>query len=147
MVWQAMAAGLAAGYLKNKLIDEPKEQQNRLLQAEIMRYSPWTGMRPDSIAPDTPAASSMLEGAATGLSYGMGERDKANARADKLAEMALANPGSVQAAQPAQAAAAPMPLTKEQAYMQRQPNMSQMAEPNMSRMPNGLHWLDMPYGR
>jgi hypothetical protein len=59
-------AGAGLGFLKNKLIDKPAEQRSRKMNAEIMRYSPWTGMQGPGVKEAGSVFGSMLQGGALG---------------------------------------------------------------------------------
>lgn len=67
-----LAGGAALGFLKNKLVDKPAEGRSRKMNAEIMRYSPWTGMQAPGVKEAGSAFGSMLQGAALGASAAPG---------------------------------------------------------------------------
>ena len=64
-----MALGAGAGYLKNQLVDKPNEERERQLQAEIARWSPWTGISPTPVRRSNVGAD-MMQGGFTGLMMG-----------------------------------------------------------------------------
>lgn len=67
-LWALMAI---AGAAKSEVIDKPKEQRDRKLAAETIRWSPWTGMHPGPIQQADPAGSAVnwgLMGAQLGQS-------------------------------------------------------------------------------
>lgn len=63
-----LAGGMIA---KNQLVDKPKEERERKLQAITAQYSPWTGMTPQAVK-ETSALDAGLQGAATGLTMQQG---------------------------------------------------------------------------
>lgn len=58
-----LAGGMIA---KNQLIDKPKEERERKLQAITAQYSPWTGMTPQAVK-ETSAMEAGLQGAGAGI--------------------------------------------------------------------------------
>jgi hypothetical protein len=60
--------GLGAGLGKSMLIDQPREERQRQLEATKALYSPWTGMQPGQIQEADPFGSAM-QGAMAGLMY------------------------------------------------------------------------------
>lgn len=73
-----MAAIVAA---KSELIDRPKEQRQRKMEAAKARWSPWTGIAPDAIKEADPFGSA-LQGGLTGAMVGQ----MSGAQAKDLAE-------------------------------------------------------------
>lgn len=74
----AMAAGAGLGAAKYYLNDKDQEKRDRQQQAEIARYSPWTGMKPESVQ-----SASLFNDALQGGTMGMGmgqSMDAANAQ-------------------------------------------------------------------
>lgn len=64
-------AGMALGALEN---NEEQKQHSRMqrAQAEMTRYSPWTGMQGQILTPPKSIFGSMLQGGATGAMIGQG---------------------------------------------------------------------------
>lgn len=60
--------GLGAGLGKSMLIDQPREERQRQLEATKALYSPWTGMQPGQVQEADPFGSAM-QGAMAGLMY------------------------------------------------------------------------------
>lgn len=58
-----LAGGMIA---KQQLIDKPKEERQRKLQAITAQYSPWTGMTPQAVQESSPFEAG-LQGASMGL--------------------------------------------------------------------------------
>lgn len=83
-MWPLIAGMAAGGLLKSELIDRPREDRQRQMQAEIARYSPWSGMQanPGAISEADPFGSA-LQGGMTGAAFGQ-NMDSA-AAADKTA--------------------------------------------------------------
>lgn len=71
------AIGAGVGLAKGELIDRPKEARQRRTQAEIARYSPWSGLKPTVVQEADPFANALnygLTGAMMGQANpGMGE--------------------------------------------------------------------------
>lgn len=67
--WIPLAIGAGAGLLKNELVDKPQHKRMQRAQAEMTRYSPWTGMQGKILTPPS-AFGSMLQGATTGAMFG-----------------------------------------------------------------------------
>ena len=65
------ALGGAMGLAKNKA-DQQREAQQRQEAAEIMRWSPWTGMQPGPVQQAGDPMSSALQGAMGGALMGQG---------------------------------------------------------------------------
>jgi hypothetical protein len=65
-----MALGAAAGAGKHFLVDKPNQKKSAELSAEIMRYSPWTGMQAPGIKYAPGLFSSALQGGAMGAMAG-----------------------------------------------------------------------------
>ena len=73
-----IVGGAAAGLLKSELVDKQKDARNRRMQAEIARYSPWSGMQADvsGLNKADPLGTAMqggMAGAMLGQSMGGGE--------------------------------------------------------------------------
>lgn len=60
--------GMGAGLGKSMLIDQPREQRQRQLEATKALYSPWTGIQPGQVNEADPFGSAM-QGAMAGLMY------------------------------------------------------------------------------
>lgn len=75
----AMAIGAGVGVLKSALVDAPEEAKQRQLQAQIEKYSPWTGQKgnPQAIKIADPFGSA-LQGAS---SLGAQQQNLANSKA------------------------------------------------------------------
>lgn len=67
--WIPLAIGAAAGLAKHQLVDKPQYQRQQRAQAELTKYSPWTGMQGKMLTPPS-AFGSMLQGATTGAMFG-----------------------------------------------------------------------------
>jgi hypothetical protein len=81
----------ATGLAKSELIDRPKEERQRKVAAETLRWSPWTGITPAGIKEADPFGSA-LQGAAVGAMVGQagGEAGAADATKSKdVAELSL----------------------------------------------------------
>jgi hypothetical protein len=65
-----MLVGAAAGAAKHFLVDKPEQEKSAQLQADIMRYSPWTGLQGPGIHYAPGLFSSALQGGAMGASIG-----------------------------------------------------------------------------
>lgn len=67
------ALGAAKGYG-----DKQEEKNDKLAAAEMQRWSPWTGMRPDPIQRTPGVLGSALQGGVTGamLGQGMDQQDQ-----------------------------------------------------------------------
>ena len=61
--------GAGVGLAKSEFIDRPKEERQRKMAAEIMRWSPWTGMQPGQIKEADPFGAALSTGL-TGASLG-----------------------------------------------------------------------------
>lgn len=70
-MWGALAAGAGLGVAKHYLADKPAAERNRATQAEVARYSPWTGMKPTPVE-DPSLFNSALQGGTMGASLGQG---------------------------------------------------------------------------
>lgn len=85
-----------AGLLKSELIDRPREESQRKLAAETIRWSPWTGIAPGAIQSADPFGAA-LQGATTGAVLGQnlnltGGKDAAT---KDLAEAAMIQPETI----------------------------------------------------
>lgn len=67
--WLPLALGAGAGLLKNELVDKPQNEALQAAEAEKTKWSPWTGMKGQTLKPPS-AFGSMLQGAATGAMIG-----------------------------------------------------------------------------
>jgi hypothetical protein len=69
----------AAGLAKSEFVDKPNEMRERKRQAEVMRYSPWTGMSPQAVQSADPFAAALQGGMAGGMmGQGMQSADAQN---------------------------------------------------------------------
>lgn len=68
-IWIPLAIGAGLGALKHYAVDKPQHKRQQLAQAEMTKYSPWTGMKGKILTPPS-AFGSMLQGAATGAMFG-----------------------------------------------------------------------------
>lgn len=94
----ALLAG--AGVAKSELVDRPREERQRKLAAETLRWSPWTGMTPGAIQEADPFGSAIQGGLAGAmLSQNQQKLDAGTAGADP--ELSLAG-GAGTTAQPQQ---------------------------------------------
>jgi hypothetical protein len=81
MFWVPMAVMAAAGAAKHYLSDKPIADQQKRIEAIKARYSPWTGIKPQTVA--TPnAAGNIIQFGATGLN--MGYNMEAQEQSNKL---------------------------------------------------------------
>lgn len=64
-----LGGGVAAGLLKNYLVDAPAAERDRKLQSQIARYSPWTGLAPTKVNEANPFNSALQFGS-TGAALG-----------------------------------------------------------------------------
>ena len=62
--WAMMGAGALMGALQTKQQHEEAKRQAKL-QAEVARYSPWTGMKPQMVSGPN-AMGNLMQGALTG---------------------------------------------------------------------------------
>lgn len=65
--WIPLAMG-GAGLAKSFLVDKPAAERQAKIRAAQMRYSPWTGMKPEAQTAKFDPLGSMLGGALTGAS-------------------------------------------------------------------------------
>lgn len=108
--------GAALGLAKSEFVDRPQAEKQRKLQAEVMRYSPWTHMTPDmNIKEADPFGSALQGGMAGGM---MGQNMQSAASADK-ANNALANYYASQGPQPQAMGANPWFSMAQPNYVQR----------------------------
>lgn len=70
LTWAALLGG--ANVLKTAVFDAPEAEKQRKLNAEIIRYSPWTGMQagPNPQSPNYLGAA--LSGGLAGAQFGQG---------------------------------------------------------------------------
>ena len=112
--------GAGVGLAKSELIDRPKEARQRKVNAEIMRWSPWTGMQGEAVNPADPFGSSLTYGL-TG--YSLGQNAQAAAKSKDAAEAA-----KLSQAQSLQGGQSTAPLTGQQflAQQEQMPQQSMM---------------------
>lgn len=82
------AIGAGVGLAKSELIDRPREQRQRKSAAEIMRWSPWTGLSAGSIKEADPFGAALQGGLAGGM---IGQMGGTGAEAKDAAEAASAS--------------------------------------------------------
>lgn len=70
-VTMGLLAGAGVGLLKGGVLDKNKEKRQRKQEAEIARYSPWTGMQAQRVQEADPLGSAM-QGAMGGAMLGQG---------------------------------------------------------------------------
>jgi len=89
-----IAAGVlaAAGVAKSEFSDKPRAEKKRALAAETARYSPWTGMTPESVQEADPLGSG-LQGAMTGAALGQSISNASSARKFQDAQAGYLNRG------------------------------------------------------
>jgi hypothetical protein len=114
------AIGAGVGLLKSEMIDRPREQEQRRRNAEIARWSPWTGMQGEAVNPADPFGSSLTYGL-TG--YSLGQNIEASGKAKDAAEAAKATQAtSLQGGQ----SIAPMTGQQFLAQQEQMPQQSMM---------------------
>lgn len=64
-----MAIGAALGVAKREFEDKPREDRQRLYEANAARYSPWTGIKPERVNEGS-LAGNAVQGGLTGLAIG-----------------------------------------------------------------------------
>jgi hypothetical protein len=65
-----LLAGAGTGLLKSELIDRPEAARQRKLQAEVARYSPWTGMQANTNLKGANPLGSVMQGGMAGAQVG-----------------------------------------------------------------------------
>jgi hypothetical protein len=66
----------AGGLAKNQLVDKPREERDRKMQAATTRYSPWTKLKADPVRESDPFGNAMQFGT-TGLLLGQNAQNAA----------------------------------------------------------------------
>jgi hypothetical protein len=88
--------GAGVGLAKSELIDRPKEARQRKVNAEIMRWSPWTGMQPGQVQEADPFGSALAAGT-TGAMLGQQlSLEGGQGKQQDIAELAKAAPAQQQ---------------------------------------------------
>lgn len=85
-------AGAGLGLLKGEA-DKKREKKERLLNAEIVRYSPWTRLNPEPVQSADPMGS-ILQGGLSGAMMGQGIAGVNAQNAALSAQGAAAAPGA-----------------------------------------------------
>lgn len=81
--WMLPLIGMGVGLAKSELVDRPKEERQRKVEATKARWSPWTGMQPGQVQEADPFGSAMQGGMAlAGLSQSMQQADAQNKMLD-----------------------------------------------------------------
>lgn len=80
-----------AGLAKGELIDKPREQRQRKMEAEIQRWSPWTGMGAKPVQQADPFASAMQGGMSGAMLGGALQNSAGPAAAAETNSMAAAS--------------------------------------------------------
>jgi hypothetical protein len=62
--------GAGLGAAKHMFVDKPAEKRSAEMSAEIMRYSPWTGMQAPAVKKAPGLFSSALQGGSIGATFG-----------------------------------------------------------------------------
>lgn len=66
-----LAAILAAsGLAKSELVDRPRHQRDMKMNAELMRWSPWTKIQPYVASPVADPLGSVVQGGLQGYAFG-----------------------------------------------------------------------------
>jgi hypothetical protein len=84
--------GAGLGAAKHAFVDKPAEERSAKLSAEIMRYSPWTGMQAPAVKKAPGLFSSMIQGGAMGATAGNLASKAAGAAAPAAASISGAAP-------------------------------------------------------
>lgn len=108
-ITMGLLGGSALGLVKGGILDADKEKRQRKQEAEIARYSPWTGMKAQAVQSADPLGSAM-QGATTGGMLGSG------IQAGMKPEAAAAVPGAANIGQASNVGQYGTPLSPE--YMQ-----------------------------
>lgn len=126
------AAGIGAGVLKGR--EEQKAHRRRqLAEAEKTRYSPWTGVTGQTLAPPSSVFGSALQGGVAGATLGQGIGNLVQQRNAQGMEQ------QVQQA-PKQAAVQPPTIQPSSVYSQQmQPQQNYV----MARQNQGNWWSQM----
>jgi hypothetical protein len=97
MMWVIPAATAAVGMYS---ADQKREQaiKDRQAQAEVARWSPWTGMAPQQVSLGRSALEGGIEGGISGAGFAQGLGDEASA--DDTPEVAKAAPANLTASPP-----------------------------------------------
>lgn len=95
------AIGAGLGLAKSELVDRPRSERERRREAEIARWSPWTGMAANRPA-DADAVGNMMTGGMTGglLGQGMAQTDRMNELMASQKALLDAQTGAVAAGAP-----------------------------------------------
>jgi hypothetical protein len=72
-----MGIGAGVGLLKSGLVDGPRVSREREYQANVARYSPWTGMRPSYVA-GADTLGNAMQGGISGYMFGQALDNKAS---------------------------------------------------------------------
>lgn len=90
-VWAIPLAMMAAGAYKG-MQDQERAKQDRKMEAELARWSPWTGIAPQRVQGGSGVLGGALQGGMTGLSFsqalensGYGKEKAASSGADNMA--------------------------------------------------------------
>lgn len=94
MSWIAAAIGAGVGLTKAIAIDKPKENRQRKLAAETIRYSPWTHMQAGPIQEADPLGSTLAFGM-TGAQMQQGHQAFQSDQALKGAYTSALNKGAM----------------------------------------------------
>lgn len=84
--------GGGLGFAKGEFVDKPRERRQRAYAAEVMRYSPWTGMQAQLPQEADPMGSAM-QGAMAGASFGQNMQTVDNQNALMKAQTDALNRG------------------------------------------------------
>lgn len=85
--------GAGVGGAKGMFIDRPREQRQRKLAAETIRYSPWTGMSPKNYE-EADLLGSTMQGGMAGAGLGMNMEDFQSRKALRDAQLGWYQAGS-----------------------------------------------------
>lgn len=87
-----LGIGAGAGLLKQQIIDKPKQDKERMLAAETARFSPWTGMKPQAVGPDSSPLEGAVGGGLAGAAMGQQMGGMPGAPGPQKPNMAMAAP-------------------------------------------------------
>lgn len=137
--------GAGVGFLKNTLFDGPAAKRRNLAQAEMTKYSPWTGMKGQLEAAPS-AFGAMAQGAMTGAMMGANPAALtggagAGAGAGAATGAASGAAGAAGAAAPAMVGAAGIPMAAEAGAAAATPDL--LSQANM--LPAGMD--KVPYSK